>query len=80
MQHRVPRAHTPRTGDVVLTAVRDCPLALEHAAETVRRDRDVVVAALRISVKAAGGLSQDLAGVQEDGGYRGHMSHMRVYS
>ena len=43
---------------MVLAAVRDCPMALEHASELLRRDRDFVTMAMRISVRAAGGLSQ----------------------
>jgi len=55
---------------VVLAAVRDCPMALEHASELLRRDRDFVTMAMRISVRAAGGLSQ-VWGWGDGGGWWG---------
>ena len=44
---------------MVLAAIRDCPMALEHASDSIRRDRDFIVTAMRISVRAAGGLSKE---------------------
>ena len=60
--------------DVVLTAIRDCPMALEHAhaprtavpirkgpaQELLRKDPDFVIAALRISVRCVKGISAEL--------------------
>ena len=46
-------------GEVVLAAIRDCPMALEHASDSIRRDREFIVTAMRISVRAAGGLSKE---------------------
>ena len=80
--HWSPISPRPGTGDVVLAAVRDCPMALEHASELLRRDRDFVTMAMRISVRAAGGLSQAWGwGMVGDGGIGGkwweHFQKMR---
>ncbi|CAE7493188.1 unnamed protein product [Symbiodinium sp. CCMP2592] len=48
--------------DIVLTAIRECPLALEFAGDALRKDHDFIVNAVRVSARAAGCVTEAIAG------------------
>ena len=48
-------------GDIVLTAIRECPLALEFASDALRKDHDFIVNAVRVSARAAGCVTEAIA-------------------
>ena len=48
-------------GDLVLTAVRECPMALEFASDMLRKDHDFIVNAVRVSARAAGCVAEETA-------------------
>ena len=47
-------------GDVVLAAIRECPMALEFASDLLRKDHDFIVTAVRVSARAAGCVTEDI--------------------